>query len=185
KTIAILKVLGGNNRRVLGAYLAQVIALSLGGSLIGLLLAGVITVIGSRLLAGRLPFDFEPALTWQASLQGAGIGVFVTLLFALPPLLEIRQVKPILVLRSNDFSRSAPKANKFATTKLAKLAWLRGVDWVRLGAGLLVLPGLLALAAWQSSSFRIAGIFLGALLTTASVLNLAGWALMSSLRRVR
>ena len=182
KTIAILKVLGGRNRRVLGAYLMQVVALSLGGSLTGLLLAGVITVIGSRLLAGRLPFDFEPTLTWQASLQGVGIGVFVTLLFALPPLLEIRRVKPILVLRSQDFGRATPRVNKFSVTKLG---WLREIDWARLGAGALVLPGLMAIAFWQSSSLRIAGIFLAALVTTAVALNLAGWTLMYSLRRVR
>ena len=182
KTIAILKCLGGNNRRVLGAYLAQVVTLSLLGSLAGLLLAGVISIVGARYLAGRLPFDFEPALTWPASLQGIGVGVLVTLLFSLPPLLQIRQVKPILVLRSNDFSRSTPRANKFATTKLD---WLRGVDWLQLGAGLLILPGLMGIALWQSGSLRTAEIFLIALLVTTLVLNLAGWVLMTSLRRMR
>src|SRR5262249_30712926 len=39
KTIAILKCLGGRNVPVLGAYLAQIIALGLLGSLMGLLIA--------------------------------------------------------------------------------------------------------------------------------------------------
>lgn len=198
KTIAILKCLGGRNRRVLGAYLTQVLALSLIGSLLGLLLAVVITFMVSRYAAGRFPIHVVPGLTWQAALQGSGIGVLVTLLFSLPPLLEIRRVKPILALRSlvssgrssvgrgkdisvrsNDFSRFSPKANKSALTALTR------IDWVRVGAELFILPGLLVLAAWQSGSLKNAGIFLGGMVGTALILNLTGLALIRSLRRVR
>ena len=176
KTIAILKCLGGDNRRVLGAYLVQVLSLGVIGSLLGLLLARVTTFIVPRYFADRLPFQVEFGLTPQAVLQGLGIGVLIALLFSLLPLLEIRHIKPVLVLRSNDFSRSARKANKFATTK---------IDWTRLGAGLITLLGLLALAGWQAGSLKIGGMFLGGLAVTALVLSLAGTVLMRSLRQAR
>src|SRR5262249_9238718 len=51
KTIAILKVLGGENHQVLGAYLAQVLGLSVIGSLFGLLFAIFLTFVASRYAA--------------------------------------------------------------------------------------------------------------------------------------
>jgi len=167
KTIAILKCLGGENRRVLGAYLAQALALSLAGSGAGLLIASVITVLIPRYAAGRLPIELESGLTWQASVQGVGIGVMVALLFSAPLLLEIRQVKPILVLRQNTTARR------------------RRIDWLRLGAWLLIAPALFGLAIWQSGSLRYAGIFLGIAVATILILGLAGAALTHALRRVR
>jgi putative ABC transport system permease protein len=167
KTIAILKCLGGSNARVLGAYLAQVLTLGLFGSLLGLLLARIAAALLPKYLAGRIPFNVEFGLTWQASIQGFGIGLLIALLFSLVPLLEIRQIKPIIVLRS----LTSPNKTRF--------------DWVRLMAGVLVLGGLLALTVWQAGSFKIGGIFLGGLAAMTIVLNFAATALMKFLRGLR
>jgi putative ABC transport system permease protein len=167
KTIAILKCLGGENRRVLGAYLAQALALSLAGSLAGLLLAWVLALLIVRYAAGKLPVELEAGLTWQAMAQGLGIGMLVALLFSLPLLLEIRQVKPILVLRQNATARR------------------RRVDWLRLGTWALILPGLFGLATWQSGSLRYSVVFTGIAVAALLVLGLAGTALMRLLHRVR
>jgi putative ABC transport system permease protein len=162
KTIAILKVLGGENHQVLGAYVIQVVGLSLVGSLLGLLFAQMITVFASQYAEGRFPIPIVSGLTRQAALQGIGIGILVTLLFSLPPLLEIRQVKPLLVLRSSAEGR-------------------RRLDWMRITAAMLILPGLFAIAAWQSGSVKNAGIFLGWLVVTTITLNLVGTVLLWSL----
>jgi putative ABC transport system permease protein len=167
KTIAILKCLGGDNRHVLGAYLAQALTLCVVGSLLGLLFAGALTLIIPRLFDGVLPFQFEVGLTWRAALQGVGIGVLVTLLFSLPPLLEIRRVKPMLVMRQNTGGDE------------------KRIDWLSLGAALLIVGVLLALTSYQASSIRIGGIFVGMLVGTALVLSLIGTGLMRLLRRAR
>jgi putative ABC transport system permease protein len=167
KTIAILKCLGGNNLRVLGAYLAQVLSLGLAGSLLGLLLAHISALLLPRYLAGFIPFNVEFGLTWQASLQGLGLGFMIALLFSLVPLLEIRQIRPILVLRS--------------LTPEKKIRF----DWVRIFAGLIVVIGLLALAAWQAGSFKVGGIFLGGLAGMTIVLNCAATGLIKFLRGLR
>lgn len=166
KTIAILKCLGGDNRQVLGAYLAQVLALSLVGSVLGLLLASAVTHLAANYAAGRLPFRILPGLTWLAALQGVIIGVLITLLFSLPPLLEIRQVKPILVLRQDATAR-------------------RRRDWLRLGSGLLLGIGVFALAYWVSGRLNQVGIFLAEVAGTALLLHLTGAGLINVLRRVR
>jgi putative ABC transport system permease protein len=180
KTIAILKCLGGRNARVLGAYLAQVLSLGLLGSLMGLLIARLLAAILPKYFAGALPFNVEFSLTWQAMLQGVGIGLLISLLFSLVPLLEIRRIKPILVLRS-------------LTATTSTIGWrqrlkslLRGrFDWARIAAGAAVLLGLLALTGWQAGSFKIGAIFLAGLAGMTFALSLAATALMKFVRGLR
>ena len=77
---------------MLGAYLAQSLALAVTGTALGMLLALVVNVFGTRALAQLSPLALEAGLTWRASVQGAAIALLVTMLFALPALLEVRQV---------------------------------------------------------------------------------------------
>src|SRR5262249_23867311 len=139
KTIAILKCLAGKNVRVLGAYLAQILTLGLLGTLMGLLVAKAVTAVLPKLFADFIPFNVEFGLTWQAALQGLGVGTLISLLFSLTPLLEIRRIKPILVLRS------------LATPPRSRLA-LRNLDWMKLASSLILVLGLVALASWQAGS---------------------------------
>ncbi|MBP6822281.1 MAG: FtsX-like permease family protein, partial [Acidobacteria bacterium] len=167
KTIAILKTLGGRNTRVLGAYLVQVMALGVVGSLFGLLLAQVLAWVLPKYFAGILPTSIEIHLTWQAALQGLSIGLLVSLLFSLLPLLQIRQIKPILVLRSTE----VPGGKKF--------------DPLKILVGVFVSAGLLAISSWQAGSFKIGGIFLIALAAMTLILNLTATLLMKFVRGFR
>lgn len=166
KSIAILKCLGGRNARVMGAYIAQVLALGLAGSVLGLLLARAAVALIPRYFAGRLPFDISFDLTMRATAQGLAIGLLITLLFSLLPLLEIRRIKPVLVLRNDATLRTR---------------W----DWVRILAAALVIAGLAAVSSWQAGSVRIGLLFLGGLGLAALVLNLAAMALMKFVRGIR
>lgn len=190
KTIAILKTLGGRNARVLGAYLVQVIVLGLAGSLLGLALAQLAAWFLPKYFADSLPFNIEFGLTWQAALQGLGIGLLVSLLFSLLPLLEIRRIKPILVLRQND----ASSGGNFWNSVLQRFGFSRNqkteaqkisIDWLRIVVAIVVVLGLLALASWQAGSFKIGGIFMIALAAMAFVLNLAASLLMKFVRGLR
>ncbi len=167
KTIAILKTLGGRNARVLGAYLIQVLFLGLLGSLFGLILAQVLAWVLPKYFTGILPTSVEIRVTWQAALQGLTIGMLVSLLFSLLPLLQIRQIKPILVLRSAE----AISGKRF--------------DWLQILVGILVVAGLLAISSWQAGSFKIGGIFLVALATMTLILNLTATVLMKFVRGLR
>jgi putative ABC transport system permease protein len=82
ETVAILKCIGGRNIPVLGAYLAQSLALALTGTALGMLLALVVNVFGTRALAQWSPLALEAGLTWRAPVQGAAIAPLVTMLFA-------------------------------------------------------------------------------------------------------
>ena len=167
KTIAILKCLGGRNSRVIGTYMAQVLFLGVAGSILGLGLAWLTLLFVPRYFAGRLPFGLEFNLTLPAVMQGLGLGLMIAILFSLLPLLDIRNIKPVLVLR-HDTDR---KKRRF--------------DWVRIAAAIVVLAGLVALASWQAGSLRIGIIFLSGLAVATLVLNVAAVFLMQVLRGLR
>ncbi|HEX4947374.1 MAG TPA: FtsX-like permease family protein [Blastocatellia bacterium] len=168
KTVAVLKCLGGRNARVLGTYLMQVMTLGVIGSAMGVLISKVVMILLPRYLADKIPPGIEIALTWPAIAQGFGIGILIALLFAALPLLEIRNIKPILVLRATDLVKSR-----------------RWFDPVKIGAGAVVIAGLVALAAWQAGSLKIGAIFLAGLAATAFLLNLAGTLLIRFVKQLR
>src|SRR5262249_5171628 len=157
---------------VLGAYLAQILTLGLMGSLMGLLVAKAVTALLPKLFADFIPFNVKFGLTWQAALQGLGVGTLISLLFSLTPLLEIRRIKPILVLRS------------LTTPPRARRAF-RNLDWMELASSLVLVLGLVGLASWEGALLEVGGIFLGALAAMTLVLNVMAAALMKFVRGFR
>jgi putative ABC transport system permease protein len=97
--LAILKALGAGSADLLRIFLLQTLGLGLAGALVGVG-AGVGVMAALPAAFGTL-LPVHPVLEfpWQSGLAGLGTGVLTTLLFCLPPLLEVRGVRPVLVLR--------------------------------------------------------------------------------------
>jgi putative ABC transport system permease protein len=166
RAIAVLKCVGASTRQVLALYVAQVLVLGALGSALGLLIAWLavtsIPASATAALGGAVP-----RLTLSAALQGTAIGLLVSLLFSLVPLLEIRRVRPLLLLRDEAArgGNAAPGAAR---------RWIRHIDWVQATAALLVLLVLVGVAGWQAASLRVGALVSGAFLAVALVLHLAG-----------
>jgi putative ABC transport system permease protein len=184
QSIAVLKCVGASVWQVLSVYVAQVLLLGAWGSALGLLLAIVLLrAIPPDLVASWGHVDY--GLTWTAGLQAFGIGVLVSLLFALVPLLEIRHVRPLLLLR--DESESGPLSAPDADGRRPGL-WSRlvaRIDWLQVIAAVAVTGALVALAAWQAGSWRVGGIVSGGFVATALVLHLLGLVLVRLVRPLR
>ena len=109
KSIAVMKCVGGTSRQILSVYLLQALALGLVGSLAGVAFAAAADRGHSRYVESDRHADGDrTACRGRRSLQGVGVGVLVSLLFAMVPLLEVRQVKPSLLLRQ-ETDRTAPR----------------------------------------------------------------------------
>ena len=155
--IAVLKCLGATSGQIIAVYLLQVMALGLAGSLLGVAIAqGVVSAVPLALGSSStsLLASVHYAVVWRVALQGATIGVLVSLLFALVPLLDVRSVKPSLLLR--DETRPARR------------------DRVRLAAIVFVSGALVAVAAWQAASLRVGLVVCVGFAALAIVLVLAG-----------
>jgi putative ABC transport system permease protein len=180
-SIAVLKCLGASSRQVLATYLVQVALLALAGSVCGVGLAAIaIAAIPGSLAAALGAASY--GLTLSASAQGIAVGLLVSFLFALVPLLEVRRVKPLLVLRQGAPGGTSLEARLGCGTRrplgrgtrLQPRLLLSRVDWVRLAAALAVSAALAAVAGWQAGSARVGAIVVLGLAGIGLLLTAAG-----------
>ena len=167
RSIAILKCIGSSSRQMLGIYMTQVLVLGIAGSLLGVAMAAaVIAAVPSFVgdLVAVMKVDF--GLTASAVLQGLAIGLLVSMLFSFVPLLEVRHVKPSLLLRQ-DIPHPA------------------GIDWVKWGVAAAVAVALVAVAAWQAGSVEVGLMLSGGFVATAVILNLVGAGLVRAVQPLR
>jgi putative ABC transport system permease protein len=95
---AMLRCLGASQRDLLGLYLAQLLVLGVLASAIGCLLGWLAQQGLLVLLAELLPMAPSAPRVWPA-LAGLFTGLVVLAGFALPPVLRLREVPPLRVLR--------------------------------------------------------------------------------------
>ena len=142
KIVAVLKCVGATSRLVIATYMLQVLFLAACGSLLGVGLAGAaIAFIPDRWLA---PVGVtQLGLTASGAGQAVAVGLLVSALFAILPLLEMRRIKPLLLLRAD----TEPTARKR--------------DWKSWLSGIVLLAALTLVAIWQADSLR-AGVYVSA-----------------------
>ena len=160
-TVAVLRCLGALQRTLFSAYLLQAVGLALIGSVLGVGLGMAVQRGLPLVLTGLLPVGVTTQVSWLALGAGVVLGVWVAVMFALGPLLEVRGVSPLIALR-HDFE--PPKRT----------------DALRVGAFVLLavtLVGLTGLEAPSSDQGIVFAIVLGgvvlALWAAARVLMLS------------
>ena len=131
--VAVLRSLGASGGQALAIFLVQAAAMGLVGSL-----AGGGAGIAVLLALPDLVADFLPGVVavtpspWPI-LEGVGIGVGISLLFAARPLLAVRTISPLLALRA------AYEAGSGTSDRLLRLLML-----IAAGGGAYLLARLLA-----------------------------------------
>lgn len=169
-TIAIMKSLGAGSSQVMKIYTIQTLLLGLGGGLMGVLFGIGVQMAFPLFLAKLLHLTPAFRLDAGASALGLGAGLLTTLLFTLPPLLDIRDVRPILILR-----RAVEVSDDPFTTRLLRKIQKSGAEIVAI---LVILAGLMLLAWKVSDSAQLGGIFSAGLGLILLVLLGASWLLL-------
>jgi putative ABC transport system permease protein len=167
RSIAILKCVGTSTAQVLAIYLTQVILLGIAGSVLGVAVAaGVIASLPA--IVGDLPamLNIQYGLSGAAVAQGILIGLLVSLLFSIVPLLEVRNVKPSLLLRQD-----MPQGPSF--------------DWIKWLVTAVVAAALVGVASWQAGSLRVGLLLSAGFVAVALVLHVAGLVLIRAVQPLR
>lgn len=173
EVLAIMKSLGARSSDILRIYVFQTLLLGLAGGVLGVL-AGmgvewVFPIVLGRLLPMRPPLH----IPIRSVLAGLGTGVLTTLLFCLPPLLDIRNVRPSLVLRRAVDGGEASKVG------LAKRLRSSGLQWI---ASAVVLLGLASIASALSESLVVGKWFAVGLAAALAFLLALAWLTLRALR---
>jgi putative ABC transport system permease protein len=161
--LAILKAIGADSSDLLRIFLLQTLALGLAGGLLGVA-AGILVMIALPAAFGPLiTFNVAFAFPWQSALAGLATGLLTTLLFCLPPLLDVRAIRPVLVLRRLVESGPTGIGGWFARW------WNRRLQ---LGIAALVIAALGGIA-WALSDSAKVGLIFASLFTITLVVLLA------------
>ena len=121
-TIAVLRCLGAGQQTAFLAYLLQASWLGLLGASAGVVLGIGLQEIMPFALRNVLPVEVETRLSWTSVGAGLGIGVWVAVVFALIPLLAVRDVPPLAALRQDFEVRRV----RFDLTRMAAWTLLAG-----------------------------------------------------------
>lgn len=169
-TIAIMKAIGARTGQVLRIYLLQTLWLGVAGALIGISLGALVQKSFPWLM--HQVFSLLPRVTWDwsFSVEGLILGILATLLFTLPPLLAIRNIRPNLVLRRN-MADAAMEGRKHWREKLPGI----------IGAALIVVA-LALIAVWLSGSWKMGTYFIAGLAASIVVLLAAATLLLIVMR---
>lgn len=164
--IAVLRCVGAGQSTAFLAYLIQAAWLGLLGSGAGVVLGVVLQEVMPYALAGVLPVEVTTRLSLPSILAGLGIGVWVAVVFALIPLLQVRDVPPLAALRS-DFE--APR---------------RRFDLPRIAAWLVLAASVVGLCTLEAPEPELGLAFAIALAAAAAAIAGVGWLLIRATRRL-
>ena len=98
-TVAVLRCLGATSRQVLAIYLLQAVVMGFLGAAVGALIGIGLQLGLPMVLKDFLPVDVRVTIEPTALLTGLFVGVWVALVFALKPLIALRNVSPLQTLR--------------------------------------------------------------------------------------
>jgi putative ABC transport system permease protein len=180
-TIAIMKSLGARSGQIMKIYLLQTLLLGLAGGLLGVLLGVAVQLVFPLVLGKLINVPTELHLQWRAIITGLGAGMLTTLLFTLPPLLDIRGVRPSLILRRAVEDSDDP----FIAAVWKKIA----KNAAQIVATAVILGGIAAIATTLSDSAVVGRVFSLGLVIVLLVLLAASaavlWGLKFFLNRTR
>lgn len=100
--IAALKTFGLKGRQVAALFLSEAFLLGVLGSLVGCVLGVILSLgvnqYGAAFLQQKLPWRIYP----EALVYGVGLGIVVTLVFGILPILTANRIRPAIILRPNE-----------------------------------------------------------------------------------
>ncbi|WP_299601440.1 FtsX-like permease family protein [uncultured Aquimarina sp.] len=108
--VAVLKCIGASRKQSFLIYLIQIAVMGLIGGLVGTIIGIGLQYALPALLQEFLPFDIEITTAPQPIIMGLLLGMFMSVLFALLPLLGTWYVSPLEVLRVSE--KPAVKSRK-------------------------------------------------------------------------
>jgi putative ABC transport system permease protein len=159
---AVMRCLGASQRTLVGVHVGELAMLGFAASVIGVAISFALQWAVGNWLEHKLSLSIPPA-DWLPALQGLGVGMIVVLAFGAPPVLALRRVSAMRVLR-RDLDGGEPSA------------------WLVALAGL---AGIAVLLWWKAGSAELAGVMLFGIAATLGVLAAFAWGLIWLVRRLR
>lgn len=164
RSIAVLKCLGASKRQSYLIFFIQSAAMGIVGGLLGTTVGYLLQQLFPVLLGDLLPVDVDISMSYQSMVLGVALGLVMSILFALYPLMKTLYVSPLQALRVVGDTRSRPKRATMAV-------------------GLGIVLFVLCFSYWLLGNFERSLAFVGGLLAVFLVLTAVARAFMDLLKK--
>lgn len=164
RSIAVLKCLGASKRQSYLIFFIQIAAMGIVGGLLGTTVGYLLQQLFPVLLGDLLPVDVDISMSYQSMVLGVALGLVMSILFALYPLMKTLYVSPLQALRVVGDTRSRPKRATMAV-------------------GLGIVLFVLCFSYWLLGNFERSLAFVGGLLAVFLVLTAVARAFMALLKK--
>ncbi|WP_405385134.1 ABC transporter permease [Maribacter sp. LLG6340-A2] len=164
RAVAVLKCLGATRKQTFLIYLLQIAGMGLLGGLIGTVIGLLLQQTFPLILQEFLPFQVEIATSFQAIFVGLLLGVIMSVLFALSPLINTWFVSPLQVLRVQENTNKKSRPYQI---------------WVMIAIVLFIF----LFAYWLLGRWTFAASFVVGILVTFSILALVAIGFMRLIKK--
>ncbi|SKC55424.1 ABC transporter permease [Ohtaekwangia koreensis] len=120
--VAMLRCVGSSGWQAFNIYFIQIFVLGIAGSIIGSLIGIGIQQLIPVFLKGVIPFDVGFSLSLRSLFVGLLLGTVVSVLFSILPLVSVRFVPPLTVLRASSEASNKTRFSKTQFTVVVLIA---------------------------------------------------------------
>ncbi|WP_232778362.1 ABC transporter permease [Salegentibacter sediminis] len=164
RAVAVLKCLGATRKQSFLIFLIQVTIMGLLGGIAGSALGLFLQQLFPLFLQDLLPVDVQVSIVPQAMLMGVLLGIFMSVLFALYPLMGTLYISPLQALRVQEEKTSRSR---------------KAILLVSLG----ILIFIFLFSFWLLGDWRYSLAFVGGILVSFSILAGVAAIFMKAIRR--
>lgn len=162
--VAVLRCVGSSGWQAFNIFFIQIFLLGIVGSVIGSLLGIAIQQLIPLFIEDIIPFKMGFAISWESLLLGLSVGAVVSVLFSVLPLVAVRFVPPLSVLRADYQGKRI-----FSKTRIIAI--------------ILIAAFPMGFATLQAKSFFTGSMFFLGLVVALAFLYLVAIALLYLVRR--
>lgn len=99
-TVGVLRCLGASGWQAFNIFFIQTVILGFIGSLAGAFLGIIIQYLVPLVIGEYIPIDISVSISWISIGEGLLLGLIISILFSILPLVSIRNIPPLVVLRT-------------------------------------------------------------------------------------
>lgn len=161
---AVLRCLGASGWQIFYVFFIQILFLGIIGSILGVLHGILVQFLLPLVISDFIPIAVKVQVSWLAAGRGLLVGLIISTLFSVLPLVNIRFIPPLIILRT-----SADK-----TQRISKFRYL-------IFSLIIIFPWLFAVN--QTDSLMYGSAFFGSLLLVFGLLWLVSKGLIFMVKR--
>lgn len=126
---AVLRCMGASGWQIFYVFFIQILFLGIIGSILGVIHGILIQYLLPLIISDFIPIEVSVQISWIAALRGLIVGLIISTLFSVLPLINIRFIPPLIILRESiEKTQRISKFRYFIFLLIIIFPWLFAVD---------------------------------------------------------